>query len=906
MRILALDSSGGSGTEIIMSLSFRDQSGRISVNGTLSGLMNLDSKGGLAFDLHLGHTTLRLPGLSTSLTGSCTGRLSQDQDQVLLETWKLQLANPRITPGENIRAIPDMTLSGRDTRVLGRGRLESGVVRIGLKGRPLASCRVELTPETGLQVQGSIQVAPLVELLKSLKTGLPIQVNNASGKQLEFDFLLPSAELEKAPSPSLSIVSRQVLRLSSPASGLNIDLPPGDVSIKVSQTPQTAWTEAAHARLDYASGKTLALGPLRVKSPELSTLLSWDGTSLQAENTRFRASGLVMESGKGTFGTGSFQASADSLRLYPGLETENGLSLHFADLGTISLDLKAGPGLDGLQARFQTDPLDLGGLLRLTAQATAGPFPEAWSTQGGLACSGRFAHHSPDSDLNLNCTLSGLALSSPDGSILTDKVAADFSAALVKNEQGRKMSSRLDISQGEALWGTRYVDFASIPLRLSLKGESTGATLPAHLDLRANWTGVGDLLVGTSIASSSQGLIAHGDCSLTSRNLAQLLALAIPGSEELNISGRAGFEGRFTGSASGLTLKGSLAAREVGILPADNATRVQGASLDLPMHLVLGEPGLPLETELPAWGSLNPGEIRLQGQNVQISPLQVSLHPEELLTRGALKLQTSGIQASLSDIAVHDPLSPDLELRAGLRLDELDLPGLSPGSFPLQGSIRGELPAITLNRDRLSTAGQLTGTFFGGELTLSDLLMIRPFEPSREFGGTCQVKALHLEELSSSVGVGRVTGRMNLNLQNLRLAYGQPAAFALRARSVPVQDVEQRISLQAVNSLSILGTGRGLSGLGVRFYANFFQEFPYKSIGLACVLKNDIFTLSGLIHEGGVEYIVKRPLLGINVINTTPHNRIAFSDMLKRIKRIAAQKSSKMSQAAMPPDRASY
>jgi hypothetical protein len=654
--------------------------------------------------------------------------------------------------------------------------------------------------------------------------------------------------------------------------------------------------------MDCASGKPLTVGPVRVKSPEVSTLLDWDGTRLQAENTRIRASGLEMEAGNGTFGTGSFQASADSFRLYPGLETENGLSLGFADLGTITLDLKAGPGLDGLQARFQTDPLDLGGLLRLTARETTGPFPEAWSTQGGLTCSGRFAHHSPESDLNLNCTLSGLALGSPDGSILTDSVAADFSAASVWSGQERTVSSRLDISQGEALWGTRYVDFASIPLRLSLKGESTGPVLPANLDLRASWTGIGELFVGSSIASSSQGTLARGDCSLTSRDLAQLLALALPGAEGLNISGQAGFEGRFTATGSGLTLKGGFEALEVGILPEGNATRVQGASLELPMHLVLGEPGQPLEADLPAWGSLDPGKVRLQGQKIQISPLQVSLQPERLLTRGDLKLQAPGIQAALSDVVVHDPLSPDLELRAGLRLDELDLPRLSPGSFPLQGSISGELPAITLNRDRLSTTGQLTGTFFGGELALADLLMIRPFESSREFGGTCQVKGLHLEALSSSVGVGRVTGRMDLNLQNLRLAYGQPVAFALRARSVPVQDVEQRISLQAVNSLSILGTGRGLSGLGVRFYANFFQEFPYQNIGLACVLKNDTFTLSGLIHEDGVEYIVKRPLLGINVINTTPHNRIAFSDMLKRINRITDQKSPKTSQADMPLD----
>jgi len=889
MRILSLDSSGGSGTGITLSLSFRDQSGRAVVNGTLTGLMDLDPAKGIAFDLLLEQTTLQLAGLSSSLTGSFVGSLSPNQDRIFLESWELELANPRVISRQNVRALPDMSLSGRDTRVLGRDTLQFGLVRIGVKGRSLASGQLEMTPKTGLQVRGSIQVPPLVELLESLKPGQPIQVNNPSGKELEFDFSLPFSDPEKAPSASVSIVSRQALSLSSPAPGLDISLPPGDLSIRVSKPPETAWTEAAHARIDYAARKPLAFGPARMNSPEISTLLSWDGSGLQAENTRIRASGLLLSSANGTFRTGSFQATAQSLGLFPGLESENSISLHFADLGTMSLDLKADPALKAIQAQLQTGPLDLGSLIRLTAQTAVEPFPENWSTQGGLACSGQFAHQKPETGLTLNCTLDDLALASPDGSILTDKVAADLSAAFEKNGQERNISSRLEIRQGEALWGTRYVDFASIPLRLSLEGHSAGPILPADLNLKANWTGIGELTVGSRIVPSSQGLIVRGDSSLKSKNLARLLALALPGLESLDISGQAGFDGRFIGAGSGLTLQGSFAAHEIGILPPGNATEVQGASLDLPMHLVLGQPGQSLEADLPAWGRLNPGKVRVQGRNIQISPVQVSLQPEELLTRGVLKLKSSGIQVALSNIVVHDPVSSEFEVRAGLRLDELDLHKLSPESFPLQGKIKGQLPAVSLNQDRLSTAGELTGTFFGGELTLSELLMIRPFDPSRELGGTCQVKALHLEELSSSVGVGRVTGRMNVNLQNLQLAFGQPVAFALRAKSAPAQGVKQRISLQAVNSLSILGTGRGLSGLGVRFYANFFQEFPYENIGLACVLKNDTFTLSGLIHEDDVEYIVKRPLLGINVINTTPHNRIAFSDMLKRINRIAEQ-----------------
>ena len=72
----------------------------------------------------------------------------------------------------------------------------------------------------------------------------------------------------------------------------------------------------------------------------------------------------------------------------------------------------------------------------------------------------------------------------------------------------------------------------------------------------------------------------------------------------------------------------------------------------------------------------------------------------------------------------------------------------------------------------------------------------------------------------------------------------------------------------------------------------FFREFAYEKIGFDCNLKNDVFTVRGLIHEDGVEYLVKRRLFtGINVINRNPDNRIGFSDMLERARRATGERS---------------
>jgi hypothetical protein len=209
----------------------------------------------------------------------------------------------------------------------------------------------------------------------------------------------------------------------------------------------------------------------------------------------------------------------------------------------------------------------------------------------------------------------------------------------------------------------------------------------------------------------------------------------------------------------------------------------------------------------------------------------------------------------------------------------------------LQGGLSGRLAPVRLSSRRLEAAGRLTGRLFGGELVVENLGADYPLRPGREIGADVRADLVHLEPLSKALNVGLVTGRLNAAAENLRVAYGQPVAFDLKVRSVEKEDVDQRVSLKAVNSISVIGTGAGLTGLGVGIFSAFFSEFPYQAIAFRCRLRNDVFRLRGLIHEDGVEYLVKRPpLMGINVINRNPDNRISFSDMLKRLQRVTEPK----------------
>jgi hypothetical protein len=236
-------------------------------------------------------------------------------------------------------------------------------------------------------------------------------------------------------------------------------------------------------------------------------------------------------------------------------------------------------------------------------------------------------------------------------------------------------------------------------------------------------------------------------------------------------------------------------------------------------------------------------------------------------------------------------LSPGFNVHLAVRLDGIDLARLAGKDPTLEGRLEGLLDPVQIGRERLTASGDLSGDLFGGRVDFRRVTVDRPFGPGREIGADVSLGLLDLERLSAALGVGRVTGRISGSIAGLRVAYGQPVAFHLKMESVQTEGVTQLVSLKAVNSISLVSTGSSLSGLGSSLMTTFFREFPYAKIGFECNLKNDVFTVRGLIHEDGVEYLVKRRLFsGINVINRNPDNRIGFSDMLERAKRVTGER----------------
>ncbi len=486
--------------------------------------------------------------------------------------------------------------------------------------------------------------------------------------------------------------------------------------------------------------------------------------------------------------------------------------------------------------------------------------------------------------------LQGAGGASSDGQIMAAGISGQGQGKAVWSSQPR-ISYAVDIHGGEVLWGTRYADLSQAPI--SVQG---GARLESGREIELTDL---EVRVGEFVSLCAQARvdvqknpgqwavrIPEGSVHLGS------LAAAVHGfmPSGWQAEGSLGWTGALRSAHKGAKITGRLSGKGLSLSAPDAGVQLEGWEFDLPVSYVLGTRSAEYTVQdSHPWGTLRPGGLQVAGRTIDVCGSDIRLADNVFQLGEELSVRGKGFDARLCGVQVQLPWSGQWQSQG-----EFLLAGLRPSKIvPLGeqdvGGLQGRLQFTASSRE-VRTKGRIQGTLFGGRVRIENIGCKRPLEASRLTSANMHVHGLDLEPLSTGLGVGRITGRLNIDVQRLGLAYGQPVRFHMRAESVPEPEESRRISLQAINSLSIIGTGQGLSGLGVSLYAGFFEQFPYKRIGLSCVLANDVFSLNGLIREDGVEYIVRRGWTGINVVNTNANNMIAFSDMLKRLERVFEQR----------------
>ena len=225
----------------------------------------------------------------------------------------------------------------------------------------------------------------------------------------------------------------------------------------------------------------------------------------------------------------------------------------------------------------------------------------------------------------------------------------------------------------------------------------------------------------------------------------------------------------------------------------------------------------------------------------------------------------------------------------GINLDELDLRDLFK-DFPVSFRVSGHIDRAYLKGKRIIFEGAIRARVARGKIVIENL-WFDPFSAIPRLGCDILFKHIDLSKITSKTGFGLITGVINGFIKGLIISGNQPEEFFLKILTDETADEPRKISIKAIENISILGGSQGSMSL----LGQFFKEFSYNRIGISCKLKNDVFELHGLIREGGKEYLVKRGFFGgVNVVNMNPDGKISFRDMLQRLKRITESDKSKM------------
>lgn len=657
-----------------------------------------------------------------------------------------------------------------------------------------------------------------------------------------------------------------------------------DALFKGSLTNELSGELIAHGRASFDQ--------ISVQNMKLSTKLSGTYAAPRLED-------MIVEVPEGALSWQDKTMPLGELRVsgLASLQDQNGfqlddLKIEAQQLGTLLANISFA-GAEPRKASIQGNALQAYNLLKL-AQSITGYPAKGWQAEGKLRLAAKLGHEQPG-QWNANLSSQDLGFSSADGTVLAGQLKGQL-AASSSIESKPTIHTRLRLTSGQALYGTVFLDLAQAPLELSSQARMVSIDSMREIKFKGSLKGYGRFS-GSGDLALVGGVVRHrGSLALRDLDVSKLfntfvrdpLSVSQPDLAGWRVKGKASLKVGGAGRGVQANMKGRLILDGIE-LRTNLGASLERLDLDLPFTYNLNGRA-PKQSERPgrkSWGKLSIRGLDTPALQLQNLKIPVAVTPNRLWTVGAITVPLAGGNAQITQLQVDEPISPQFQASFAAQLDGINMAQLAGPALPLSGTLAGRLAQVSLTSQRLKAKGILEGTVFGGSLSIRGIGVDLPFNPGREIKANLKARRVHLEPLSEALKVGRVTGRLDADLKDLRLAYGQPVGFQLKVESLETPGVDQQVSLRAVNSISLLGTGAGLSGMGLNLFASFFKEFPYEKIAFSCELKNDVFRVRGLIHEDGVEYLVKRPLfMGINVINRNPDNRISFSDMLERLQRV--------------------
>ncbi|MCX8070128.1 MAG: hypothetical protein N2738_06460, partial [Thermodesulfovibrionales bacterium] len=289
--------------------------------------------------------------------------------------------------------------------------------------------------------------------------------------------------------------------------------------------------------------------------------------------------------------------------------------------------------------------------------------------------------------------------------------------------------------------------------------------------------------------------------------------------------------------------------------------------------------------------SIKFSELNYKGLVIKDISLPLMTQNNKLVLNNNIEFDFLQGKAKLQNLDVSLTNKMDFNLKTSIDLKDAKTSLLTEllGFGAFGGSLDAKISELEFIGSNIYSDSIIQADVFGGQIEMTN---INGNLNTKTFGADIRFKEIDLEKLTETIKIGKITGIVEGSLMDFQIQYGQAARFHLDIDSVKRDGVKQVVSTDAVESISILGTGaEGISRLLSTGINQFFKEFPYSKIGIKCILDNDVFTIRGKILEGGREYLIRKGFLrGIDVVNQNPDNQISFKDMQKRLNIIFDQK----------------
>jgi hypothetical protein len=214
----------------------------------------------------------------------------------------------------------------------------------------------------------------------------------------------------------------------------------------------------------------------------------------------------------------------------------------------------------------------------------------------------------------------------------------------------------------------------------------------------------------------------------------------------------------------------------------------------------------------------------------------------------------------------------DPDFRLAVHLGDIDMEQVTTAlDWPrFSGTISGDIPAVSLRDGVLDVDGAIEFDVFGGRLSMTDVRMERLFGVLPGVAANLSLENIDLGELTQVFSFGRISGRMDGYVNDLRLLDWRPVQFDAWLGTPESEGGRKNISRQAVNHLTRIGGGNATAALTGPLL-RMFNNFSYRRLGLGCRLENNICVVRGLRDDG--EGVLIMEGAGVPKITIRAYNR---------------------------------